>query len=199
MRDTREVPTKRWLMLPEGATLAGMDPTDWQLLHEKSAYRGWRGVVQRTYRLPDGSEATYDVVTNGSYVTVAAFTKAREAILVHQFRPGPGRVLTSFCEGYIDAAETGEEAARRELLEETGYAAEKWRLLRPHYSAYSTEYRESWVAVDCAWVQAPQLDDTEFIRIELLPLAQFRAYLRGPQPFANVDTAYQALDVLGWL
>ena len=171
----------------------------WTLVHERTAYSGWRGIVQRTFRLPDGKEAIYDVVTNGSFVSVAAFTRQREAILMHQYRPGPMRVLTSFCEGYIDEAETGEEAARRELLEETGYRSSDWTFLRSHYAAYSTEYRESWVAIDCERTAAPNLDATEFVQVEVMPLPQFREYLRGPQPFVNVDTAYQALDVLGWL
>ena len=171
----------------------------WKKLDQRNAYRGWRGIVQRTFELPDGQRATYDVVTNGSFVSVAAFTQQREAILVHQFRPGPERVLTSFCEGYIDEVETGADAARRELLEETGYRSTSWQFLRGHYAAYSTEYRESWLATDCERVAAPQPDATEVVRVELVPLARFREYLRGPQPFANVDTAYQALDVLGWL
>ena len=165
---------------------------------ETTAYQGWRGMVKHTFRLPNGQTATYDVVANGSFVSLAAFTKTREVILVHQFRPGPERVLTSFCEGYIDELERGEEAARRELLDETGYQSDNWTFLRSHYAAYSTEYRESWMAVDCDQAAAPTLDKTEFIKVELMPLPQFRKYLRGPQPFANVDTAYQALDVLGW-
>ena len=176
-----------------------MSATEWTLLSERTAYAGWRGIVQRHFRLPDGQEATYDVVTNGSFVSVAAFTKRREAILVRQYRPGPKRLLTSFCEGYIDDTETGEQAARRELLEETGYGARKWIFLRSHYAAYSTEYRESWLAVDCEYERAPKPDATEFVDIELVPLSEFRERLRGPAPLANVDTAYQALDVLGWL
>lgn len=169
-------------------------------LGERTAFDGWRGIVQRTYALPNGREITYDVVRNNHFVTVAAFTPRREAILVKQWRPGPERELWSFPEGFLDAAETPVEAARRELLEETGYRAGTLRPLREYRASYSTERRFCLVATDCERIGTQRLDADEFVEVFTLPLPEFRALLRGTDDrMINVDAGYQALDVLGWL
>ena len=97
----------------------------WQKIKEEVKSKGWRDMLLRTFRLPNGKEAAFDIVRNGDYVTIAAFTKEKEAILVKQFRPGPEMDLISFPEGYIDPQELPEYAARRELQEEAGYRAGK--------------------------------------------------------------------------
>lgn len=169
-------------------------------LRERTAFDGWRGIVQRTYELPNGEAITYDVVRNNNYVTVAAFTAAREAILVKQWRPGPEHELWSFPEGFIDPNETPEAAAQRELLEETGYRAGSIRLLREYRASYSTERRFCLLATDCELVGEQRLDADEFVEVFTLPLTEFRALLRGADSrMINVDAGYQALDVLGWL
>lgn len=172
----------------------------WTKTAERYAYRGWRGMLVRTFRLPNGQSADYDVIDNAPYVVVAAFTPAREAILIRQFRPGPEEILSSFCEGYVDKDETPERAAARELLEETGYRAGEIRYLREIRSAYTTERRLCLVATDCQPIAKPQGDEDEFIEVFTLPLAEFRAWMQGEDSgFTTVDAAYLALDALGWV
>ena len=169
-------------------------------LSERIAFEGWRGIVQRTYQLPNGRKATYDIIQNADFVTVAAFTAQREAILVKQWRPGPEHELWSFPEGFIDARETPEAAARRELLEETGYRADRVVPMRNYRASYSTERRFSLLATGCEWAQPQNLDATEFVEVFTVPLADFRKLLRGnDERLINVDAGYQALDLLGWL
>ena len=57
------------------------------------------------------------------YVTVVATTTAGDLILVKQFRPAVEAITLELPAGHVDAGQTPEEAARRELLEETGFAA----------------------------------------------------------------------------
>jgi 8-oxo-dGTP pyrophosphatase MutT (NUDIX family) len=51
-----------------------------------------------------------------------------ETLLVEQFRPSLGQVTVEFPAGLIDAEETVEHAALRELREETGYVGEACRV-----------------------------------------------------------------------
>ena len=173
----------------------------WQKIHEDLAYDGWRKIWQKFFLLPNGKKSRYDVIGNSPYISLAAFTADREAILIRQYRPGPEIILTSCCEGYLDKGEKPEEAARRELLEETGYEAGEIVLLKAKRSAYSTEYQYFLVATDCHWQQEQQLDENEFIDVFTLPLASFRSFINDPEDhsFANIDVAYLALDHLGWL
>jgi len=174
---------------------------DWKKINEHYTFRGWRNMLRRRFELPDGRHADFDVIGNDTYVTIAAFTTHKEAILIRQFRPGPECVLTSFPQGYVDPTESPEESARRELLEETGYQATTVRLLKEIRSAYSTERHICMIATDCAKVAQQDLDDDEFIEVFCLPVSSFRQLLKNPADtaFANVDAGYLALDEMGWL
>lgn len=173
----------------------------WQKIKETVVYKGWRNMLIKTFKLPDGNTASFDVVQNGDYVTIAAFTKAKEAILVRQFRPGPERELISFPEGYLESGESPEVAARRELIEETGYQAGKIIYQKTFRRAYCTETRISMLALDCVKIDGQQLDDTEFIEVQLYSLEEFKALLKNPEndQLTTIDSAYLAMDYLGWL
>ncbi len=174
---------------------------NWEKRSEELVFDGWRKMIRKQFRLPDGSLADFDIVGNAPFVSIAAFTAQKEAILVRQYRPGPEQELWSFPEGYIDDGETLEEAAHRELEEETGYRAGEIRFLKLFQNAYSTEKRYCFLATDCSKTGQQNLDDNEFLDLELMELDAFRQFLRqedGPV-FTTVDSAYLALDVLGWL
>ena len=173
----------------------------WKKISEKYNYKGWRSMLKKDFLLPDKRKASYDIVDNGDYVCIAAFTAEKEAILIRQFRPGPESILTSFPEGYIDADEKVELAARRELLEETGFEAGEVIYLKTIRGAYTTEAKICILAINCQKVAAQKLDSDEFIEVELMPLDQFRAFIRetSDESFTTIDCAYLALDHLAIL
>jgi len=63
------------------------------------------------------------------FVVVAPVTEDGRLVLVRHYRHGPRRVTHSLPSGFIEGAESPGEAAKRELLEETGYAAGEWSAL----------------------------------------------------------------------
>jgi ADP-ribose pyrophosphatase len=95
--------------------------SSWELLCQRPGPIGYMTVVTNTYRLPDGSVPDWDILAAHDSVAVLAFTSNDEVVLVRQYRPGPNAVLDELPGGMIDAGETPIDAARRELLEETGY------------------------------------------------------------------------------
>ena len=174
---------------------------NWKKISEKVAFKGWRGMLQKTFELPDGKRATFDVIQSHAFVTIVAFTKNKEAILIRQYRPGPEQILTSFPEGGIEEGEDPKVAAVRELLEETGYQAKEIIHLKNFRAAYSTELQVCVLALNCERVKTQQLDTTEFIEVFCLPIEKFRLLLtnREDDAFHNVGAGYLALDYLGWL
>lgn len=78
---------------------------------------------------PDPAGRPYYMIDLADYVAVVAITAEGRALLVRQYRPIVDRVTLELPSGHVDGGESPEDAARRELLEETGYAAGELQLL----------------------------------------------------------------------
>lgn len=76
-----------------------------------------------------GSYSYYTLLTKPSAVFVLATTADGSYVLIEEYRHPTGRVLLSCPGGYIDEGELPIEAAKRELLEETGFQAEFFEIL----------------------------------------------------------------------
>src|SRR6202011_5655634 len=64
-------------------------------------------------------------ISTQDYVSIFAVTKNQTFPLVRQFRPAIEQVTLELPSGHVDEGETPEQAAGRELREETGFAANK--------------------------------------------------------------------------
>jgi 8-oxo-dGTP pyrophosphatase MutT (NUDIX family) len=80
---------------------------------------------------PDGVEISpYYVLSYPDWVHVVAITSAASLVLVRQYRHAAGQSLLELPGGAVDAGDASlEEAARRELVEETGFTAPRWELI----------------------------------------------------------------------
>ncbi len=101
-----------------------------KILSSKTIYSGpVFGVRQDRMIEPGGVEATRDIVTHpGSVVLLPIFADGR-LLLVRQYRHAVGRYLWELVAGRIEPGERPLAAARRELAEETGYTAQRFRKL----------------------------------------------------------------------
>jgi ADP-ribose pyrophosphatase len=77
---------------------------------------------------PDGGLPHY-LIQGKDFVVVVAVTTQNHILLVRQYRPPVAAVTLELPAGHIDPGETPEQAARRELLEETGHEADTFKLL----------------------------------------------------------------------
>ena len=79
-------------------------------------------------------------------------------------------VSVGFPAGYIEQNETPLDAAKRELLEETGYKAKSFELLDSFYQdeGISSAYNHSFIAFDCEKVSEPKPDSDEIIKSTLV-------------------------------
>jgi len=85
----------------------------------------WFKVVAKT----QAAGELYYMLELQDYVTVVAVTAARDVLFVRQFRPVVERQTLELPSGHVEERESPEAAARRELLEETGFVAPRLELL----------------------------------------------------------------------
>jgi ADP-ribose pyrophosphatase len=76
----------------------------------------------------DGDDAPFYSLRQADYVVIVAFTGDDELLLVRQFRPAIEGMTLELPSGLVEEG-TSRDAAMRELIEETGYAAETMTLL----------------------------------------------------------------------
>ncbi len=76
---------------------------------------------------------TADRLTPGAVLVMTRMLPSDRILLIRQYRPPAKRFVYEFPAGLMEEGETPEQAAARELREETGYMASKMRLFPPAY------------------------------------------------------------------
>jgi ADP-ribose pyrophosphatase len=100
-----------------------------KVLSSKIVYEGAVFGVRRDEVIePSGVRATREVVTHPGSVVVLPVLSDGRLLLIQQYRHATRQYLWELVAGRIDAGETPREAAARELIEETGYRATKFRI-----------------------------------------------------------------------
>lgn len=109
-----------------------MSEQAWKILRREVLLRTRRDleIAVETVELPDGRviDDYYQIVAADSAILFAE-TESGEIIALRHYMHGPRRAGIGLPGGRIDPGEEPLAAARRELLEETGYVADDWRLI----------------------------------------------------------------------
>ena len=117
-----------------------------------------------TVDLPDGRRIEdYYQLDMPSFACIFAETEDGRVITYRQYRHGPRRVSLVFPGGHLSAGEDPLEAAKRELLEETGFEAASWTDLGGYMvnANQGGAVSHMFHATGCRRVADPQSDDLE--------------------------------------
>lgn len=114
----------------------------------------------------------YYVIEFGDWVHVIPFTTDGKIIMVEQYRHAAGKRFLEVPGGAVDdhKGESPEAAARRELLEETGYECGSLDFVGSHYPnpALQSNQMHTFLAKDCVKIKEQQLDPFEDLSVQLL-------------------------------
>lgn len=142
--------------------------------------RPWLTARRDCIKLPDGVvNDEYYVLEYPDWVNVIAVTTEGLFVMIEQYRHGIDEVITELCAGVVEAGEETEAAARRELLEETGYSGGRWRLLNVICQNPSTcnNFTYCYLAEGVTLTSPQMLDATEDIAVRLMTEREIRNML----------------------
>jgi len=127
---------------------------------------------------PVGRERNFFLLHAPDWITVIPVLKNEKGdecfLMVEQFRHGSSEVTIEFPAGIVDKGEAPEEAAGRELSEETGYSAGrivKLGEISPN-PAFMDNRTHTFAALDLELTGDQNLDDDEFIHFHLIPVSE---------------------------
>src|SRR5437879_2222519 len=181
---------------PSASSQKKSRPSKARLLCSRTVYRGpvfW--VTTDQVEEPGGVRVRRDLIHHTGSVVVLAVDNSRptpRSLLERQYRHAANDYLWELPAGRIDPGEKELEAAKRELLEETGYRADGWRRILKFYASpgFVAETMAVYLATGLHAGEAEPEDD-EVIYKRMLPLPTVMTMVmkgtsRAAQPIATV-------------
>lgn len=143
----------------------------WKTLSQKYLIeKPWLTARVDKVELPTGAIIDeYYVLEYPDWVNTIAITKDGMFVFVRQYRYAIGKTVNELCAGVIEKGEDPMDAAKRELMEETGFGGgkwQKWMTISANPSTH-TNLTHCYLAMDVERMDVQHLDKEEDIEIRL--------------------------------
>ncbi len=149
--------------------------------------------------LPNGVETDLAVVRHPGAAAIVALDEHRRVAMIHQFRHAVGGTIWEVPAGVKNGSENALECARRELIEEAGFAAQRWDSLGHIVTipSFCDERIDLFLARDLQAAQAER-DFDEIIRVEMIALDETLEMIRRGEivDAKTIAALYKARDFL---
>lgn len=165
--------------------------------------RPWLKLREDHVILPNGNEIDeFHVAEYPNWASIVCLDENNNLVLVEQYRHGVSRLSLELAGGVIEEGQEPQEAAERELLEETGYASEHWRFIGKCATDPSNHSNYAYLFfADRAYLQgAQQLDAEEEIAVHTYPLSEIKNMIEAGEIIHGIHlTAIMWAGFKGWL
>jgi ADP-ribose pyrophosphatase len=164
---------------PQPSTNKKKSPAKAKLISSKLSYKGKVFSVFTDKVLePSGNTNIRDVIRHNGSVVVLAVDESKnpkdpDIIFERQYRHAAGQFLIELPAGRVEPGESTLAAAKREMIEETGYRAKRWTLLTKYFASpgFLGEWMQIYLARDIReGVSHPEADEN--IEVFRLPLSE---------------------------
>lgn len=149
-------------------------------LSQASVFKGrlldvWRDEV----RLPDGGQGVREYIRHPGAAVMVPVIEGERILMLRQYRYAVGQVMAELPAGKLDPGESPDEAARRELLEETGHACQSLVRLGMFHPCigYSDEKIFVYLATGLS-AHPAQEDHDEFVEPFELTMSEAQKWVR---------------------
>lgn len=142
--------------------------------------RPWATIRVDKLKMPNGQvKEEYYVLEYPNWVNMVGITRENKLVMVRQYRHGAAEILLELPAGVIEPGELPEEAAKRELLEETGYSFDSIEYICELYPnpATSANITYTYLLKGGHKTQEQALDPSEDIDVEVLEIDQVKQML----------------------
>lgn len=139
-------------------------------------------ILKRGMEMPGtGKSGDFYVINAPTWVNVIPLTNDGKIILVEQYRHGIHDISLEIPGGVVDGWESALEAAKRELIEETGYTSTRWTKIGRVSTnpAIMTNYCETWLAEDCRLTHDLAPDEFEQLKVLEIPVAELSGLIHN--------------------
>lgn len=166
----------------------------WKVLKSEHILRigPWLSVRQELVELPSGKQIpTWFVLEFPNWINVIAITKDGKMVMIDQYRHGFGDTRYEIVAGVIDEGETPLEAAKRELLEETGFGGGNWQefmVLSPNTSNQNN-LSYTFLATDVEQLEKQHQESTEDIHIHVMEQSEVLQLLQSGEIIQALHSA----------
>lgn len=148
---------------------------------EKVFSNQYIAVYEDDLLLPNGNKVTWTFTNPCLAVGIIAFTPEGKLLLVRQYRPAIEQFLVELPAGLVDRNENFEDAAKRELEEETGYQANKIKKIFDYYKNPGISSSKMMIYFAEDLVKTNQnLDENEILDIMKIGIDEIDEILKGP-------------------
>lgn len=160
-----------------------MLPKSWPIVssHLEHAFRIFSLRTDRARSPLTGAEHDFVVLESPPWVNVIPLTRDQKVVLIRQYRHGIRKVTLEIPGGLVEQADTPLGAAKRELLEETGFQGESWvdlGCVHPN-PAIQDNRCHTFLALGVTQAGQQALDEKEDIEVLLHPLVEIPCLIRG--------------------
>ncbi len=165
----------------------------WKTLSQKYLIKKpWMTARVDKVQLPTGAVIDeYYVLEYPDWVNTIAITKEGKFVFVRQYRYALGKTVNELCAGVIEEGEDPMDAAKRELMEETGFGGgkwQKWMEISANPSTH-TNMTHCFLATDVEQIGLQHLDKGEDVEVRIFSREEVLGMLQGGEVWQSLMAA----------